>query len=78
MDRPLPRLTDPQCRMLRMLAMPSLRSGLRQSEIKNPGKIAMLRHLEEMGLTSRGSISLRSPRWSITNKGREVLPEAYR
>lgn len=66
-------LTDPQYRMLRMLAMPSLRSGLSQREIKNPGKIAMLRHLEELGLTSRGSISLRTPMWRITDKGRAAV-----
>lgn len=56
-----------------MLAMPSLRSGLGQREIRNPGKIAMLRHLEELGLTSRGSISLRTPKWSITPAGRQAL-----
>lgn len=67
------KLTDPQFRMLRMLAM--YRSGISQSEIRNPGKIAMLRHLEEIGLTNRGSICLRVPKWKITDAGRSALAQ---
>lgn len=69
------KLTKAQTLMLRMLASPSWHSGISQREVKNPGKIGMLRHLEERGLVDRGSIGLSIPKWRITPAGRAALSQ---
>jgi DNA-binding PadR family transcriptional regulator len=66
-------LTERQRAMLQFLDF----VGRPYEDVK-PGQVAMLRTMEERGLVSRGSISHRRPRWSLTQAGRRTLADVAR